>query len=96
MKRSKTIKKPTQAELRRLRAKVKKAKLEMIRARRNAENGIQSSIRQFNAVVRDAEKQLMKLKGTGQEAWKELKQDVLITWKDLKHFARKATSQLRI
>lgn len=89
-------KKPTQAEIRQLQARVRKTKMEMKKARRKAENGIERSIRDFNAVVKDAERQFMKLKGTGLEAWKELKADVLMTWKDLKHFARKATSQLKI
>jgi hypothetical protein len=62
----------------------------------NAENVIQSSIREFSVVVKNAEKQFKLLKGTGRAAWTELKKDVLTTWRDLKHFARRATSQMKL
>jgi hypothetical protein len=96
MKKRKVTKKPTEAELRQLRARVNKVKVEVRKASRAAENGIEKSLNQFSAAVKNAEKQLKMLRGTGREAWKELKIDVRTTWRDLKHFARKATAQLKL
>jgi hypothetical protein len=69
-----------EAQMKRLRAKVKKAN-------RQAARGIETNIRKFGIIANAVERDLKKLRGAGKSALRTFRNELKRSWKDLKRVA---------
>lgn len=70
------------AQLKRLRAKMKKAN-------RLAAKGIETNLRKFDAITNAAERDLKKLRGVGKNALRTFRSELKRSWNDLKRVAQR-------